>query len=135
MLSFLGYFCSHFLYDRSFNRDYPSNNIPPFLLLLVPFPHFDIPPSIDFMMPTMGRGAAEATGLGFVCLLLSTLVCCQLILGFFVSYFIQFYPVLLPPPQALPPYLLTWTYKLTLRPRRSRRVNEAQGLLILVICD
>ena len=45
----------------------------------------------------MGYGAAVARWLGFVCFVV--LLCCQpaeLIVGFFVSYFFQFYP---PPPR------------------------------------
>ena len=40
----------------------------------------------------MGCGAAEATGLGFVCFVVSTVVCCQpteLILRFFVPQLLQ----------------------------------------------
>ena len=45
-----------------------------------------------------GMRAAEATGLGFVCFVVSTLMCCQpteLISGFF---FVLNFPFLLPPP-------------------------------------
>ena len=78
---------------------------PPPIIIILCKPLFFIEKSLI----VMEWGTAEATGLGFVCFVVSTLVCShptELILGFFlfhivyhILYHIYFFSILLPPPQ------------------------------------